>query len=79
MNGEMVLERGDAYTGMSFDHYVARVHLKPGKNRILMKLCRDQTPPQVPNIWQFQLRVCDETGAAILSANRPRPVAEKKS
>jgi len=79
VNGEMVLERGDAYTGMSFDHYVARVHLKPGKNRILMKLCRDQTPPQVPNIWQFQLRVCDETGAAILSANRPRPVAEKKS
>jgi len=79
VNGVMVLERGDAYTGMSFDHYTAPIHLKAGKNVILMKLCRDAAPPQVPNIWQFQLRVCDPTGVAILSTTRPSVSVPKKS
>jgi hypothetical protein len=79
LNGEMVLERGDAYTGMSVDHYGVQVHLRPGKNVFLLKLCRDDFP-QAPGIWQFQLRVCDETGAAILSASRPpRVTSPKKS
>jgi hypothetical protein len=69
-NGELVLARGDAYTGMSLDHYVAKVRLKPGKNTLLLKIAKDEPPPGSPKDWRFQLRVCDASGAGILSAGR---------
>src|SRR5262249_44314795 len=45
VNGELVLVRGDAYAGMRLDHYVAKVHLKAGRNTILLKTALD-VPPQ---------------------------------
>jgi hypothetical protein len=72
VNGKLVLFRGDAYTGMSLDHYVAKVRLKAGKNVILLKVCQDLPPPQLPALWRFQLRVCDSTGAAIHAAPSPQ-------
>lgn len=71
VNGELILVRGDAYTGMRLDHYVARAKLKPGKNSILIKVSQDNPPPQVAKLWRFQLRVCDAGGAAVLSTTRP--------
>jgi len=71
VNGELVLHRADAYTGMSFDHYRVKIRLRDGKNTLLMKVCNDVPPPQVPKLWRFQLRVCDADGAAILSETRP--------
>jgi hypothetical protein len=65
VNGELVLHRADAYTGMSFDHYRTKVRLREGKNTLLMKVCTDVPPPQVPKLWRFQLRVCDPDGVAI--------------
>jgi hypothetical protein len=72
VNGELTLERGDAYTGTRLDHYVAKARLKAGKNTILVKSCLDTPPPQLPKVWQFQLRVCDANGVAILSTTRPK-------
>jgi hypothetical protein len=71
VNGEPVLVRGDAYTGMRPDHYVAKVRLMPGVNTILLKLAQDVPPPQLApnNHWRFMLRVADATGAAIPQAN----------
>lgn len=77
VNGELVLERGDEFTGMRFDHYVARVHLKPGKNVLLLKVCKNDHQFPIPKDWRFQLRVCDASGAAILSTTRPAPVEKK--
>jgi hypothetical protein len=71
VNGELALHRADAYTGMSFDHYRTKIRLREGKNTLLMKVCNDVPPPQVPKLWRFQLRVCDADGAAILSTTRP--------
>ena len=67
VNGELVLVRGDAYTGYRPDHYVAQVKLKPGVNTILVKFAQEPPPPQLPppNHWRFMLRVCDPSGAAI--------------
>ena len=65
VNGELALARGDAYTGMSLDHYVAKVRLKAGKNTLLLKVAKDEPPPGSPKDWRFQLRVCDASGAAI--------------
>lgn len=70
VNGELVLERGDAYTGMKLDHYVARARLKAGKNVILLKVAQDEAPPQLPPMLRFQLRVCDANGKAVLAADR---------
>jgi hypothetical protein len=71
VNGELALHRADAYTGMRFDHYRTRIRLREGKNTLLMKVCTDIPPPQVPKLWRFQLRVCDADGAAVLSTTRP--------
>ncbi|CAN5212200.1 hypothetical protein BH10PLA2_BH10PLA2_29810 [soil metagenome] len=80
LNDALTLVRSDAYTGSALDHYQVRVHLKPGVNKLLMKVSRAQAPPQVPNLWRFQLRVCDADGAAIRSTTRPAtPAPEKKS
>ena len=67
VNGEVALVRGDAYTGMRPDHYVAKVRLKPGVNTILLKVAQDTPPPQLPkpNHWRFLLRVTDASGAAM--------------
>jgi hypothetical protein len=70
VNGELALERGDAYTGMRLDHYVARARLKPGKNVILLKVAQDEPPPQLAPMLRFQLRVCDAGGEAVLAADR---------
>jgi hypothetical protein len=78
INGRLVLVRGDAFTGMSFDHYIAKIHLQPGKNVILLKASLDDPPTPTPKLWQFQLRVCDSSGAAILSTTRPAPAAAAK-
>lgn len=70
VNGELALHRADAYTGMSFDHYRTKIRLREGKNTLLMKVCNEVPPPQLPKLWRFQLRVCDSDGSAILSTTR---------
>jgi hypothetical protein len=80
VNGALALVRSDAFTGAALDHYQVRVHLKKGTNTFLMKVSRAAPPPQVPNLWRFQLRVCNADGVAILSTTRPpAPAPEKKS
>lgn len=71
VNGELVLVRGDAYTGTRLDHYRATVPLRAGKNVLLLKFAQDAIPAQLPKQWFFQLRVCDPTGVAIRSTTRP--------
>jgi hypothetical protein len=70
VNGDLVLERGDAYTGMALDHYVAKARLKPGKNVILLKVAQGEPPPHLPPMLRFQMRVCDANGKAVLAADR---------
>jgi hypothetical protein len=76
VNGEPVLDRRDAFAGLSLDHYTGKVRLRAGKNVLLMKVCREDPPPPVAKWWRFQLRICDDNGAAILSTTRP-PAADK--
>ncbi len=71
VNGEQVLERYDAYTGVVMDTYVAKARLRAGKNQILIKLWKDEPPEPRLDKWWFALRVCDAAGGAILSTNRP--------
>ncbi|HWA97308.1 MAG TPA: hypothetical protein VG713_02400 [Pirellulales bacterium] len=55
------------HTGTSIDKYQARAMLQPGRNTILLKICQNEQTQSWAQVWEFQLRVCDTIGTAILS------------
>jgi hypothetical protein len=54
----------------ALDQYIAKGQLKQGKNAILLKICQNEQTEEWAQLWQFQLRVCDAIGTAILSQDR---------
>lgn len=70
LNGELLFGREEYHRGMSLDQYKMRGTLKPGRNVILIKVCQNEQTEEWAQRWQFQMRVCDKTGTAILSSNR---------
>ena len=71
LNGEELTANHVYHTGQQLDQYLAHGKLKKGKNAILLKICQnEQTEPWAQG-WQFQFRVCDNIGTAVLSQDRP--------
>jgi hypothetical protein len=73
VNGELLFSRNEYHRGMQMDQYRLQATLKPGPNQILVKLCQNEQTESWTVEWQFQLRVCDATGTAILSQDRQAP------
>ncbi len=71
LNGELVFERDEYHRGQRIDQYKMPVKLQKGSNSILLKLCQNEQKQDWTVQWEFQLRVCDSTGTAILATNRP--------
>ena len=67
LNGELLLAREVYHTGMEVDQYVGKGKLKRGRNVILVKVCQNEQTEDWAQNWQFQLRVCDSRGTAVLS------------
>lgn len=53
-----------------FDQYRLKTAFKKGNNTILVKVCQNEQALDWAQLWQFQLRVCDDVGKAILSTTR---------
>lgn len=70
-NGKLLFGRDEYHRGMRIDQYTMPVALTAGDNTLLVKICQDGQTKDWTKQWQFQLRVCDATGGAILSENRP--------
>ena len=70
LNGKLLDEHEVYHSGSQFDQYASRGVLKPGRNVILVKVCQNDQPQDWARSWNFQLRVCDRTGGAILSTDR---------
>jgi len=70
LNSELIFSREEYHRGMSLDQYRMRGTLRPGKNMILIKVCQNEQTEEWAQRWQFQFRVCDATGTAVLSADR---------
>ncbi|MCB1064901.1 MAG: hypothetical protein KDN20_18530 [Verrucomicrobiae bacterium] len=70
-NGELVFGRDEYHRGQRIDQYLLPVTLKEGNNTLLVKLCQNEQTETWTAEWEFQLRVCDATGTAILAADRP--------
>lgn len=74
VNGEAVFGQDEYHSGSNFDQFAFDVKLKAGENVILFKCCQNEQKEDWATDWSYQLRVCDPTGAAILSADRvPTP------
>lgn len=70
LNGTLVFGRDEYHRGMEVDQYRLPVTLVEGRNKILVKLCQDDQRKPWTTEWEFQLRVCDDVGTAILPAAR---------
>jgi len=68
LNGELLFGRDEYHRGAQMDQYRMKCHLKKGANAILVKCCQNEQTEQWTVEWEFQLRVCDSTGTAILAA-----------
>lgn len=78
LNGKLLASNEVYHSGEEFDQYSAAGRLQAGQNTILVKVCQNEMKEPWAQDWRFSLRVCDETGTAVLSANRPAtPVASQ--
>ena len=70
INDQLVIDNEIYHVGMQPDQFVGKAQLKKGANRIVYKVCQNDDKAAWAQNWRFQLRVCDETGKAILSTDR---------
>ena len=71
LNGQPVFARDEYHRGAQIDQYRYPARLKKGANRILVKCCQNEQTETWTVEWEFQLRVCDATGTALLAPDRP--------
>ncbi len=69
-NGQLIFGRDEYHRGQRIDQYKLPIQLNPGKNTILVKACQNEQTEEWTVQWEFQLRICDSTGSAILASNR---------
>ncbi len=77
-NGELLFGRDEYHRGQRIDQYSLPIKLKEGKNTILVKACQNEQEQDWTVQWEFQLRLCDSTGTAILATDR-KPTPEKSA
>ncbi len=65
LNGELIINNNVNHNGISPDKFSGAGQLVKGKNEILVKVCQNEQTQSWAQRWQFQLRICDETGKAI--------------
>ncbi|HEV2969815.1 MAG TPA: hypothetical protein VGY55_07480 [Pirellulales bacterium] len=70
LNGNLLLTSEVYHSFTSMDQFVGRGTMKAGRNVILVKICQNEQTEEWAQVWQFQLRVCDPTGNAILSREK---------
>ena len=66
LNGQLVMSNEVYHNGMDPDQFMGKANLKEGKNTILIKVCQNEQKEPWAQEWQYQLRICDPTGQAIL-------------
>ena len=71
LNGQFIFGRDEYHRGMKIDQYRFPIQLTAGPNTILVKLCQNEQTETWTTKWDFQLRICDATGSALLATDRP--------
>ena len=65
LNGKFIFGREEYHRGAEIDQYRLPVELKPGKNRILVKVTQNDMVEDWTKEWEFQLRITDSLGTPI--------------
>jgi hypothetical protein len=68
LNGSLLFGRDEYHRGQQMDQYTMKCRLKKGANIVLVKCCQNEQTENWTVEWEFQLRMCDSAGTAILSA-----------
>ena len=80
LNGQPIFARDEYHRGAQIDQYRYPVRLKKGANALLVKCCQNEQTETWTVEWEFQLRICDATGTALLATDRkPTPPTALKS
>jgi hypothetical protein len=79
LNGKPVNQYHVYHSGSQPDQYVNQVALEPGRNQILVKVCQNELKEDWARQWDFQLRVCDADGGAILPQEIRNPKSETRN
>ena len=79
VNGEPVFAHEEYHQSSRLDQYRTPVMLKAGTNQILLKICQNEQTQDWAQRWEFQLRVCDKLGTAVLPAAAASTDAAKVS
>jgi hypothetical protein len=66
LNGELLFGRDEYHRGQQMDQYRMKCRLKKGANTVLVKACQNEQKEQWTVEWEFQLRLCDSAGTALL-------------
>ena len=66
VNGKLLFGREEYHRGMKLDQYKVDATLQPGKNLILLKICQNEQEQDWAQRFQFQIRICNSEGVAIL-------------
>lgn len=70
VNGKLVFEREEYHRSTRMDQYRIPVDLQAGGNVVMIKVCQNEQDDSWAQRYQFQLRVCDSTGSAILPSTQ---------
>ncbi len=70
LNGELLFGRDEYHRGQQMDQYKLKCRLKKGANTVLVKCCQNEQKETWTVEWEFQLRVCDSAGTAILASTK---------
>jgi hypothetical protein len=72
VNGKMVTSNHVYHASTAIDQYIAQANFRKGRNDILIKVAQNEQTEDWAQRWQFQLRVCDIYGTAILATDRTK-------
>ena len=66
VNGKLVFEREEYHRSSQMDQYAVPISLQAGRNIIALKICQNEQTQDWAQKYQYQLRICDTTGAGVL-------------
>jgi hypothetical protein len=66
VNGKLVFEREEYHRSSQMDQYAVPISLQAGRNTIALKVCQNEQTQDWAQKYQYQLRICDATGAGLL-------------
>jgi hypothetical protein len=66
VNGRLVFEREEYHRSSQLDQYRVPVTLAAGNNTLLLKVCQNEQTQDWAQRYQFQIRICNSTGSALL-------------